>query len=147
MFKKITLLVFLSSLSLYALNIGDTVPQNIQQSLKLKPNKVYVIDFFASWCHSCEKELPLMSKLYTNNNINVIGINEDEKEYKGRKFVKNLSLSFPIFYDKNPKMINTFSPKGFPTLYFIKNGKVLDIVVGAKNHIDKVVIKKVRQCK
>ena len=144
MFKKFTLLIFLSTLSVYAINIGDSIPKNIQKTLKLKPNKVYVIDFFASWCHSCEKELPLVSKLYKKHHLNIMGINEDRREKQGRAFVKRLSLSFPIYYDKSQKMINTFSPKGFPTLYFIKNGKIIDVIVGARNHIDKIILRKVK---
>ena len=146
MFKNIIVIFSLFTLSSYALDIGDSVPFKIQKSLKLKPHKVYVIDFFASWCHSCEKELPLVSKLYQKKHLNIIGINEDKKIAKGKAFVKRLKLSFPIHYDFTQTLIKTFSPQGFPTLYFVKDGKILDIVIGAKNHIDRVIINKVKQC-
>jgi len=146
MFKSVVILVCFFTLSSSALDIGDSVPQHIQKSLKLKPHKVYVIDFFASWCHSCEKELPLVSKLYQNKHLNIIGINEDKKMAEGKEFVKRLNLTFPVHYDTTQTLIRTFSPQGFPTLYFIKDGEILDIVVGAKNHIDNVIVKKVKQC-
>ncbi|CAA6827853.1 MAG: Thioredoxin family protein [uncultured Sulfurovum sp.] len=147
MFKKLLLTLFLSSFSLIALEIGDKVPQEIQNTLKLKENQLYVIDFFASWCKSCKKELPLISKVYDENITSIIAINVDKKEEKGKAFVKELELPFPIVYDQDKKLIEAFDPIGFPTLYYVKNGVILKSIVGAVDSLDVVIKKDIEELK
>ncbi len=147
MLKKTLLTLTLSTLSLFALEVGDKVPQEIQQSLNLKENQLYVVDFFASWCKSCKKELPLISKVYDENITNVIGINVDKKEENGKAFVKALALPFPIVYDTDKKLIEAFDPVGFPTLYYVKNGVILRSIVGAVDDLDLVIKKDIEQLK
>ena len=147
MLKKIFLSFTLSTLSLFALNVGDKIPQEIQNQLKLKNNQLYVIDFFASWCKSCKKELPLISKIYDENISKVIGINVDKKEEDGKAFVKALQLPFPIVYDSDKKLIETFDPIGFPTLYYVKDGVILKSIVGAVDELDMVIKKDIEELK
>jgi thiol-disulfide isomerase/thioredoxin len=129
------------------LDIGDKIPQEIQDNLKLKNDQLYVIDFFASWCKSCKKELPLISKVYEENITKIIGINVDKKEEKGKAFVKALNLPFPIVYDSNKKLIEAFEPIGFPTLYYVKDGVILKSIVGAVDALDIVIKKDIEELK
>ncbi|HIP52306.1 MAG TPA: TlpA family protein disulfide reductase [Campylobacterales bacterium] len=147
MLKKIFLSFTLSTFSIFALNIGDTIPQEIQNKLELKNNQLYAIDFFASWCKSCKKELPLISKIYDENITKVIGINVDKNEEDGKTFVKALNLPFPIVYDSDKKLIEIFDPIGFPTLYYVKNGVILKSIVGAVDALDMVIKKDVEELK
>jgi thiol-disulfide isomerase/thioredoxin len=145
--KKILLSITLSTFSLLALEVGDKIPQEIQDNLKLKNDQLYVIDFFASWCKSCKKELPLISKVYEENITKIIGINVDKKEEKGKAFVKALNLPFPIVYDSNKKLIEAFEPIGFPTLYYVKDGVILKSIVGAVDALDIVIKKDIEELK
>ena len=63
MIKRLLLTASLTISSAFAYNVGDTVDKSIVNDLKMNDNKIYIVDFFASWCASCKIELPLISKL------------------------------------------------------------------------------------
>ena len=148
--RIIVTLLFLSSL-LFSFQIGDKISQNVQNKLNIKEDKVYIIDFFASWCPSCEKEMPYISKVnetINKDNIEIIGVGVDEEIKNGEAFVKKLTdankLNFKIIYDPKNELIKEFNPIGMPALYFIKNTKVIDQIIGAKDDIDKIILNKLK---
>ena len=147
MLKTIIYSLLFSSATLMALETGDSLPTNIQEQLKLESNKVYVIDFFASWCKSCKKELPLISNIYNNQVSEVIGINVDKNQEDGEKFVQELALPFPIFYDNDKNLVETFEPLGFPAVYYVKNGQILNVIFGAVEEIDKKITEDINAIK
>jgi thiol-disulfide isomerase/thioredoxin len=130
-----------------ALETGDAVPKNIQEKLKLESDKIYVVDFFASWCKSCKKELPLISNIYTNKIAKVIGINVDKNQEDGENFVKELKLPFPIVYDSDKSVVEAFNPMGFPAVYYVKNGQILNVIFGAVEEIDKKITEDIKSIK
>ena len=143
MFKKLLLISTLSASALFAYDVGDTIDKNIQEKLNLKDNKIYIIDFFASWCASCKVELPLISKLdktINKSKYKIIGVDSDLDIKKAKKFVKNLNLKFDVFYDNNSEIISKFNPIGLPAIYYIKDYKVKKVVYGAVDNIDKKII-------
>jgi len=147
MLKKTLYSLLFSTVALMALETGDTLPQNIQEQLKLDSDKVYVIDFFASWCKSCKKELPLIANLYNNKVSEVVGINVDKNKEDGEKLVNKLSLPFPIVYDTDKALVETFNPLGFPAVYYVKNGQILNVIFGAVEEIDKKITEDIKAIK
>ncbi len=147
MLKTVIYGLLFSSVALMALESGDSVPQNIQDRLKLESDKVYVIDFFASWCKSCKKELPLITNIYNDKVAKVIGVNVDKNREDGEKFVKDLGLLFPIVYDSDKSLVETFDPMGFPAVYYVKNGKVLNVIFGAVKEIDERIREDIKSIK
>ena len=148
--RIVATLLFFSSL-LFSFQIGDKISQNVQDKLNIKEDKVYIIDFFASWCPSCEKEMPYISKVnetINKDNIEIIGVGVDEDIKNGEAFVKKLTdankLNFKIIYDPKNELIKEFDPIGMPALYFIKNAKVIDQIIGAKDDIDKIILNKLK---
>jgi len=139
MIKKILHTLLLSTIGVMALETGEMIPQNIQEQLKLENDKVYIVDFFASWCKSCKKELPLIEKVYQDKVAEIIGINVDKNKKDGKKLVGELALSFPIIYDTNKTLVETFDPIGFPAIYYVKNAKILHVIFGAVDEIDKQI--------
>jgi len=147
MLKKILYSLLFSSVALMALNTGDTIPKNIQDKLKLESDKIYVVDFFASWCKSCKKELPLITTVYNNKVVDVLGINVDKNREDGEKMVEELKLPFPIIYDTDKSLVEAFDPIGFPAVYYIKNNQVLNVIFGAVEEIDKKITKDIKAIK
>lgn len=147
MIKKIFYSLLFSSVTLMALETGDSLPKNIQEKLELQADKVYIIDFFASWCKSCKKELPLVMNVSNSKVAEVIGINVDKNQEDGEKLVKELKLSFPIIYDTNKNLVESFDPIGLPAIYYIKNGKVLNVIFGAVDEVDKKIAEDLKAIK
>ena len=147
MIKKIVYTLIISSLGLMALETGDTLPTKVQEELKLENDKVYLLDFFASWCKSCKKELPLVQKVYESNGVNVIAINVDKKREDGEQLVAKLGLTFPVLYDSNKSLVEAFDPMGFPAIYYVKNNQVVKVIFGAVDNIDEQIIDDVKELK
>ena len=142
--KKLLLILVLFTGSLMAYSVGDVIDKSIVEKLHLKKDKLYLIDFFASWCRSCKKELPLISKIHNENVVEVIGINVDKDEAKGKAFVRKSKVSFSVIYDTDNKLISLFDPMGIPALFYVKNSKILASHIGAVKEIDKVIKEEVK---
>ncbi len=149
---RMIILFFVFSILLFSYEKGDVVEDTIKQNLKMKNNKIYVIDFFASWCNSCKKEIPYISKV--NKQIDqvkfeIIGVDVDKDPKKAEVFQKGLkqkgNLNFRVVNDPANQIIKHFAPIGMPALYIVKNGKVVDYLFGARDHIDQLILKVLKE--
>jgi len=147
MLRKIILLTCALALSnLQAYKIGDTIEPKISKILELDKSKITVVDFFASWCISCAKELPLINDLHKSSDskkIEILGVDTDKDIKKGKAFQKKLALDFRVYNDSSQDVIGAFDPIGMPACYIIKNGKIVDAIFGAVDDIDKKLAKKI----
>jgi len=135
------LLCTISLLSAY--QKGDRLDKEMVQKLHLEAKKIYIVDFFASWCKSCKKEMPLIAKFYhtlPKEQVEIIGIDVDEDTHSGLQFQQNLkeagSLPFQVINDPKGEIIGRFAPIGVPAIYIIKDHTVVGMQVGAQNDID-----------
>ena len=145
---RIFALLFVSLTLLSAYQKGDRLDENIIQQLQLKKEKIYIIDFFASWCKSCKREMPDLAKVSRTVNhqkVELIGIDVDEDTSCAEKFQKTLkkagNLPFRVINDPKGKIIGRFDPMGTPAVYIIQNHKIVAVEIGAKNHIDTLIMK------
>src|SRR6187402_1592225 len=68
--------------------------------------QVVMLNFWASWCGPCRKEMPLldeMSKRYSAAGFVLYGVNVEEDNTDAKKLIKELGVSFPILYDTESK--------------------------------------------
>jgi len=144
---KIALGTLLLFSNLLAYKINDEISPSMAAHLSLNEDKVYVIDFFASWCASCQKEIPLISQAnlkIDTTKVEIIGIDVDKKVANGIKFQERLKkegkLNFRVINDPQNLIISEFNPIGMPTLYYVKNKKVIDIITGAVHNIDSKIL-------
>ena len=140
---KILLITLMSIVNMYGYSVGDKIDNDLSKQLLLKKDKIYIVDFFASWCSSCKVELPIISKLNATiekSKYQIIGINSDTNMQNGKKFVQDLKLNFNVIYDTNNKIISKFNPIGVPAIYYIKNNIILKVVYGAVDNIDKKIL-------
>lgn len=151
---KILIIFFLLLTNLLAYQKGDIISDDMASYLGLKEDKVYVIDFFASWCASCKKEIPLISevnKKIDSSKVEIIGINVDKDINIGLEFQESLKadghLNFRVINDPQNLVIAEFNPIGMPTLYYIKNNKILEIITGAVDDIDKIIFNDLQRMK
>jgi len=142
--KRICLSLLVGVSFAWSYQVGDKIDEEIMKKLQLQKEKTYVIDFFASWCASCKKELPLIEKL-SQKGVTVVGVDVDEDVAKGKAFQKELGLGFSVVDDPKGEIISRFDPVGMPAVYIVKKGKVVDLVLGAKDNIDELLLAKLQK--
>ena len=94
-----------------ALQRGDSLPEELANKLSLDPEKITLVDFFASWCVSCRIELPEvdhLSKELKGESVEFVGIQVDEDVEVGAKFLKDIALSFRVIDDQSQQVIGVF---------------------------------------
>jgi len=151
MLRFIYMICFGSAL-LFGYEKGDVLDQQIVDKLHLQQEKIYIIDFFASWCHSCKKEMPSMAKLYNSidkNKVEIIGIDVDEDIESAHRFQEELKhqnmLQFNVIDDPKGEIVSVFNPIGTPALYVVKNNQIIAVEFGAKNNIDTIVLQHIQK--
>ncbi len=144
---RLILPFLLLGVSLFAYTVNDTISPTMQQKLQLDPKKTTIVDFFASWCGSCKKEIPHISKVNTaldQEKYEIIGIDVDKKLEEGIAFQETLKakghLNFRVINDPENEIVKAFNPIGMPALYYIKNSTVLKVLYGAVDNIDEVIL-------
>ena len=143
--KKLLILFIVTSM--FAYQKDDNVDIGLAKKIEMESEKIYVVDFFASWCASCKKELPLISHLQQNldaSRVEIVGVDVDEELLKGQVFQKDLQLSFRVVDDTKGEIVKVFNPVGMPAIYIIKESKVIEVIVGAKDHIDVLLSDKLK---
>ena len=102
--------------------------------LASKRGKWVVVNFWATWCGPCLKEMPALSALDTmREHIDVVGLAyEDTTKEEMLAFLEKRPVSYPIalvdVYDP-PKDFET--PAGLPTTYLLgPDGKVVKRFIG-----------------
>lgn len=106
---------------------------------------IVIVDFFASWCKSCRKELPLLQKFAQKHpNIKIIAVSVNEDIDAAKKFVKELHLDLFILYDTKGEIVSYFNPVGIPALYIFKEKKLQGSIIGAKENFSEILTNKIK---
>jgi thiol-disulfide isomerase/thioredoxin len=110
--------------------------------------KVVLLNFWATWCIPCRKEMPSMEELYKvlkERGFEVLAVNlERFAEEKVSLFVSNYGLTFPILLDKDQKTAVTYQIRAIPTTYIIgKDGVIKEKIVGDKNWTRQELVEKI----
>ena len=106
-----------------------------------------ILNFWASWCAPCLKELPSLIRLrkrFRSEDLLVIGINTDEEKQleKILKTQDEFGINFPIVADSLGEALSEFQVNAIPLTIFYYKGKVIDISYGAKEFDSPMMIEK-----
>lgn len=86
---------------------------DFEKAILKSDDKIYVINFWATWCAPCVKELPYFEKLHQENkNVTVILVSLDSKKDIEKKlipFIKRKKISAQVI-SLNDKDYNTWLP-------------------------------------
>jgi len=97
--------------------------------------KVVLLNFWATWCPPCQKEMPSMERLndfLDGKDFVMLGVDVDEETGKVQKFIKDKGYTFPIFLDQNNEVYPYYGTGSIPTSYIIdKQGHVAARIIGS----------------
>ena len=109
--------------------------------------KLVIINFWATWCAPCKKEMPSLDSLYQDNrfkNLQVFAVNMEQPNIiKTEKFFTDLNIQkLKIFFDPNLNFVKEFKLRGFPTTILInKKGEEFARIIGEINFKNKKFVK------
>ena len=115
--------------------------------LKNYLGKLIILNFWATWCAPCKKEMPTLDNLYQDNNfknLQVFAVNmEQPNTLKTKKFFSDLNIKkLEIFFDRNLNFVKEFRLRGVPTTILInKKGREFARVIGEVNFQDEKFLK------
>ena len=105
--------------------------------------KLVIINFWATWCAPCKKEMPSLDNLYQDSrfkNLEVLAVNMEQPNiYKTKIFFSSLNIKkLGIFFDPNLNFVKKFKLRGVPTSVLInKKGEEFARIIGEVNFEDK----------
>jgi len=107
-----------------------------QVSINDYKGKIVLINFFATWCAPCRKELPLVqeqiwNKHKDNPKFAMLTFGREQSWDEVLKFGKDLNFSFPLLPDLKRKVYGLFASESIPRSYLIdERGKIIYLSTG-----------------
>ena len=126
----------------YIVKVGDTAPDFEMQlpdgekvKLSSQRGKIVMLQFTASWCSVCRKEMPFIEKniwqKHKNNpKFTLYGVDRDEPAKIVKKFVAQTAVTYPIGLDPNADIFGLYALKqaGITRNVIIdENGKIVKL--------------------
>ena len=109
--------------------------------------KLIIVNFWATWCPPCKKEMPSLDKLYKDKkfkNLKIFAVNmEEPNKLKTKNFFTELNIkNLEIFFDESFSYVKEFKLRGVPTTVLInKNGEEFARIIGAVDFLDKKFVR------
>jgi peroxiredoxin len=121
---------------------GDT------HNLARYTGKPVIVNFWASWCPSCRKEMPSMNRAWEkikHEGIDMIAINVGEDRETVESFTQAIPVDFPVLLDKDSKTAEAWPVRGLPMTFVLDpDGKLVFRAIGSREWDDDLLLDKVR---
>jgi len=109
-----------------------------QVSLSDYHGKVVLLNFWATWCAPCRREMPSIQTLwdrYKEQDLVVLAVSEDDDAREQiTNFIHKIKVNFPILLDHDLKIGDSYMLPGLPTTYLIgRDGAIAATIVGTQD--------------
>lgn len=140
--------VLITAIAVASGNLMDKVPASDASNFTLMSahgkdislsdykGKFVLLNFWATWCPPCVKEMPalnkLHNKLHSKYNFEVVGVHVGPALATVKQFLKDKPVSFDIVIDKS-MALSSWPVSGLPTTFLISpSGKILYKATGER---------------
>jgi len=97
-------------------------------SLRELKGKVVLVNFWATWCPPCRKEMPDLNTLYQrfkDQGFVILAISDEEAD-KVKPFIAERNISYPVMLDPGRKVNELFQVEGIPKSFvYDREGKLV----------------------
>jgi peroxiredoxin len=118
-------------------------------SLDSLEGKVVLVNFWATWCEPCEREMPAMERLYNalpREDFEMVAISIDESAEEVASFQDRYRLSFPIVLDSDKRVNAAYQTMGVPESLLIDGaGRVVERYVGPREWDSREYVDRIRE--
>ena len=126
-----------------ALSLSDY--RTHQEGSLQRPGCYVLLDFCATWCPDCRKEIPTVKEIYKNykNKVKLIGVSFDTDKDKLKEFRNSNEIKWTMYCEgkkwKEANISKAYNIQWIPTMYLIDpEGKVAYTTVVAENMVKKL---------
>lgn len=96
--------------------------------------KGVMLNFWATWCKPCEREMPYMQELYPTYKelgIEIVAVSLDSTVLVVDRFIDKYDLTFPIPHDTTGEIRDLYKVGPIPSTFFINSeGEIVEYVSG-----------------
>lgn len=124
--------------------------QGKSHRLSAQRGKVVFVNFWATWCPPCRKEMPSMQRAWEQLKgerfvMYAVNVGEDEETIFGFSFATGIELTFPILLDTDGATVQRWPVLGLPTTFVIDaQGRIAFRAVGGREWDDPALLKGIR---
>jgi len=90
--------------------------------------KVVLVNFWATWCPPCRKEMPDLDTLahrFAKQGLVVLSLSDEDDHAKVASYVASHKINYPILLDPEGATAKNFHVEGIPkTFIFNRDGKL-----------------------
>lgn len=99
--------------------------------------KIVVLNFWATWCPPCRREMPGLERLSRSldpERFVVIGVSADEDAFLAEEFLRQNQITFANFFDRGGKIARQLGMQVYPETFLIgADGILLQRVPGLQD--------------
>lgn len=91
-----------------------------------------VVNFWASWCPPCRKEMPALAQVahQLKGKVDFVGLDTQDQRSAGLAFAKSTHVHYPLAFD-TAQVWSSYGVYGLPTTFFVSpSGQILGKQVG-----------------
>lgn len=127
--------------------INYSLPDLAGTMHSLPQGEVVLLNFWATWCPPCRKEMPSMQKLHeklADRGLKVVAISVDRDKADIEKFVKETGITFQILHDVSSRVSQEYGVFRYPETFIIdRQGNVRYKLVGAVEWLSDSIVQKI----
>jgi thiol-disulfide isomerase/thioredoxin len=119
--------------------VGFTLDGREFQWERFRQGKIVLVDFWATWCGWCVREIPELMRLYQTyrgRGFEIVGISADRNRKELEDFLVKTPIPWPIVYGRNgpSPCLEYYGIHAFPTMWLVgKDGKVISFNARGEN--------------
>ena len=112
--------------------------------------KVVLVNFWATWCPPCRREMPSIERLshaLKQADFRILAVNVAETPDDVFSFTSTLDPmpTFPIVFDRDSKALKAWPVRGLPTTFVVdKKGRIVFRAVGGREFDDPAILAQLR---
>ena len=112
-----------------------SIDKNVHTLSEYK-GKPVIINFWATWCPPCVKELPAFNRAWSkvkDKGIEMIAVNVGDDPQTVIEFMKDIPIDFTVLLDPDSEQISGWQMHGLPSTFILNpNGEVAYQAVGER---------------